>query len=135
MPFVRTAALAAYEAERMPAVGRFQSAAQTSLEWFENAGRHAKALDPLTFAFSLMTRSKRITYDNLATRDPELLQHLRDQGEKVKIALSTRESAEFRLDLPARGLSKARTFTRAEFEKQLPLYERILLSVRPVAAK
>jgi anthraniloyl-CoA monooxygenase len=70
------AALAAYEAERMPVVGRFQSAAQTSLEWFENAGRHARALDPLTFAFSLMTRSKRITYDNLATRDPELVRRV-----------------------------------------------------------
>ena len=67
------AALAAYEAERMPIVGRFQSAAQTSLEWFENSARHARYLDPLTFAFSLMTRSKRITYDNLRARDPELV--------------------------------------------------------------
>ena len=67
------AALASYQAERMPMVGRFQSAAQTSLEWFENSARHARHLDPLTFAFSLMTRSKRITYDNLRTRDPELV--------------------------------------------------------------
>ncbi len=73
------AALAAYENERMPVVGRFQSAAQTSLEWFENAGRHARALDPLTFAFSLMTRSKRITYDNLGTRDPELVRRVTEQ--------------------------------------------------------
>jgi anthraniloyl-CoA monooxygenase len=73
------AALAAYEAERMPVVGRFQSAAQTSLEWFENAPRHARAQDPLTFAFSLMTRSKRITYDNLRTRDPELVRRVTEQ--------------------------------------------------------
>jgi len=64
---------------------------------------------------------------DLTTRDPELLQHLRDQGEKVKIALSTQESAEFRLDLPGRGLSKSRTFTRAEFEKLIePLVIRSL---------
>ncbi|HET9316883.1 MAG TPA: FAD-dependent monooxygenase, partial [Vicinamibacteria bacterium] len=67
------AVLAEYEAERMPIVGRFQSAAQTSLEWFENSARQARHLDPLTFAFSLMTRSKRITYDNLRARDPELV--------------------------------------------------------------
>ena len=70
------AALAAYEDERMPVVGRFQSAAQTSLEWFENSGRHAAHLDPLAFAFSLMTRSKRITYDNLRARDPELVRRV-----------------------------------------------------------
>jgi anthraniloyl-CoA monooxygenase len=73
------AVLAEYEAERKPMVGRFQSAAQTSLEWFENSARHARHLDPLTFAFSLMTRSKRITYDNLRTRDPELVQRVTEQ--------------------------------------------------------
>jgi anthraniloyl-CoA monooxygenase len=73
------AVLAAYEAERMPVVGRTQSAAQTSLEWFENSERYARHLDPLTFAFSLMTRSKRITYDNLATRDPRLVTRVTEQ--------------------------------------------------------
>jgi anthraniloyl-CoA monooxygenase len=73
------AALAEYEAERMPIVGRFQSAAQTSLEWFENSARHARHLDPLAFAFSLMTRSKRITYDNLGTRDPDLVARVTDR--------------------------------------------------------
>jgi anthraniloyl-CoA monooxygenase len=73
------AALEAYEAERLPVVGRFQSAAQTSLEWFENAARHARAHDPLAFAFSLMSRSKRITYDNLRTRDPELVRRVTEE--------------------------------------------------------
>ncbi len=64
---------------------------------------------------------------DLSQRDPELLQYLRDQGEKVKIALSSQESAEFRLDLPSRGLSKSRTFTRTEFEKLAePLITRAL---------
>jgi anthraniloyl-CoA monooxygenase len=73
------AVLAAYEAERMPIVGRFQSAAQTSLEWFENSARHAQGLDPFAFAFSLMTRSKRITYDNLRARDPALVARVTEE--------------------------------------------------------
>ena len=64
--------LQAYEDARKPEVGRLQTAAQTSLEWFENSARYL-GLDPLTFAFSLLTRSKRITYDNLARRDPALV--------------------------------------------------------------
>lgn len=64
--------LAAYEAARRPEVERLQAAAQTSLEWFENSARHA-GFDPLPFTFSLMTRSKRITWDELAKRDPALV--------------------------------------------------------------
>ncbi len=70
--------LQAYEDARKPEVGRLQTAAQTSLEWFENSARYL-GLDPLTFAFSLMTRSKRITYDNLALRDPVLVEAVRAQ--------------------------------------------------------
>jgi anthraniloyl-CoA monooxygenase len=51
---------------------KIQKAAQTSLEWFENSNRYI-GLDPLQFTFSLMTRSKRITWDNLRLRDPALV--------------------------------------------------------------
>lgn len=64
-----TAALEAYEAERRPVVLSLQRAAQASLEWFENIGQYADQ-EPLQFAFNLMTRSRRITSDNLAVRDP-----------------------------------------------------------------
>ena len=64
--------LAAYEAERRPEVERLQASAQTSLEWFENSARY-RALAPVPFAFSLLTRSKRITWDELAVRDPALV--------------------------------------------------------------
>jgi Fe-S protein assembly chaperone HscA len=68
---------------------------------------------------------------DLTQRDPELLQHLRDQGERVKIALSSQETAEFVLDLPARGLSYRRTFTRAELEDLLkPFIDRTLEKCR-----
>ncbi|MFG2999892.1 bifunctional salicylyl-CoA 5-hydroxylase/oxidoreductase [Streptomyces sp. NPDC048340] len=65
-----TSALAAYEAERRPVVESTQRAAQASLEWFENVGRYT-AQDPPQFAFNLLTRSRRVTYDNLRVRDEE----------------------------------------------------------------
>jgi anthraniloyl-CoA monooxygenase len=63
------AGLAAYEAERRPIVESTQRAAQGSLEWFEGVGRYV-AQPQRQFAFNLLTRSRRITYDNLRLRDP-----------------------------------------------------------------
>jgi anthraniloyl-CoA monooxygenase len=63
-------ALAAYENERRPVVLSTQRAAQASLEWFENLGQYVSQ-HPLQFAFNIMTRSRRVTYDNLRMRDPE----------------------------------------------------------------
>lgn len=63
-------ALAAYETERRPVVESTQRAAQGSLEWFENIGMYVRQ-EPTQFCFNLLTRSRRITYDNLRTRDPE----------------------------------------------------------------
>ncbi|MEU5692093.1 FAD-dependent monooxygenase [Actinosynnema sp. NPDC020468] len=62
-------ALARYEAERRPVVESTQRAAQASLEWFETIG-HAVGQEPEQFAFNLLTRSRRVTYDNLRLRDP-----------------------------------------------------------------
>ncbi|WP_030434494.1 bifunctional salicylyl-CoA 5-hydroxylase/oxidoreductase [Actinoplanes subtropicus] len=66
-PDIETA-LTAYEAERRPVVESTQRAAQASLEWFENIGLYV-GQDPTTFCFNLLTRSRRITYQNLRTRD------------------------------------------------------------------
>jgi anthraniloyl-CoA monooxygenase len=63
-------ALAAYQEERAPDVASLQRAAQTSLEWFENTERYYQALDPVQFNFSMLTRSLRVTHDNLRLRDP-----------------------------------------------------------------
>ena len=65
-------ALRTYEESRRLDVLKTQRAAQTSLEWFENSRRYL-GQHPLQFTFNLMTRSRRITYDNLAKRDPELV--------------------------------------------------------------
>jgi anthraniloyl-CoA monooxygenase len=61
-------ALAAYQEERKPVVESTQRAAQASLEWFENIGMYA-GQDPAQFVFNLITRSRRITFDNLKDRD------------------------------------------------------------------
>ncbi|MFD7692854.1 bifunctional salicylyl-CoA 5-hydroxylase/oxidoreductase [Streptomyces sp. NPDC059805] len=62
------AALAAYEAERKPVVASTQRAARASLEWFENIGLYLDQ-PPRQFAFNLLTRSRRVTHDNLRLRD------------------------------------------------------------------
>jgi anthraniloyl-CoA monooxygenase len=61
-------ALRSYETERKAVVESTQRAAQASLEWFEDISRYV-GQDPLQFTFNLLTRSRRITYDNLRLRD------------------------------------------------------------------
>jgi anthraniloyl-CoA monooxygenase len=62
-------ALASYEEARRPAVESLQRAAQASLQWFEDTERYMD-LEPLQFAFTLLTRSLRVTHENLRVRDP-----------------------------------------------------------------
>ena len=65
-------ALAGYEEERRLVVVSTQRAAQASLEWFENLGQYTHQ-DPEQFAFNVLSRSRRVTYDNLRLRDPEFV--------------------------------------------------------------
>ncbi|UGY95266.1 bifunctional salicylyl-CoA 5-hydroxylase/oxidoreductase [Streptomyces gobiensis] len=62
------AALTAYEAERRPVVQSTQRAARASLEWFEDLATYTDQ-PPHQFAFNLLTRSRRVTHDNLRLRD------------------------------------------------------------------
>ena len=69
-------ALERWESARRPEVGRLQTSAQTSLEWFEHSARYmTQSITQLTFG--LMTRSKRITWDELAMRDPAFMGEVR----------------------------------------------------------
>jgi anthraniloyl-CoA monooxygenase len=61
-------ALNAYELERKPVVEIFQNAAQVSQGYFETIKRYL-GLEPMQFTFQLLTRSGRITYDDLRLRD------------------------------------------------------------------
>lgn len=69
------AALKSYADERRPEVASLQRSAQTSLEWFEGLPRY-RHLAPEQFVFQLLTRSQRITYDNLRLRDPDYVARL-----------------------------------------------------------
>ena len=64
----RAQALADYERERSVEVLKLQNAARNSTEWFEHVDRYA-AFDALQFAYSLLTRSQRISHENLRLRD------------------------------------------------------------------
>ena len=66
------AALAQYEDIRRPVVERTQQAARDSLLYFENVGRYAR-FEPIQFAFNLLTRSGRISYERLKARDPDFV--------------------------------------------------------------
>ncbi len=68
----RETAFARYQDERRTEVLRLQSAARNSLEWFEEVERYLD-LDPVQFTYSLLTRSQRISHENLRLRDPKWL--------------------------------------------------------------
>ena len=64
-----------YESERKIEVLKIQSAARNSTEWFENVDRYA-ALPPEQFAYSLLTRSQRVSHEGLRQRDRVYLDHI-----------------------------------------------------------
>jgi anthraniloyl-CoA monooxygenase len=68
-------ALVDYELERQPVVERFQQAAGESAAYFARVERYAH-MDPMPFAFNLLTRSGRITHANLVQRDPDFVRVL-----------------------------------------------------------
>ncbi|WP_395703341.1 bifunctional salicylyl-CoA 5-hydroxylase/oxidoreductase [Aquabacterium sp.] len=71
------AALAQYQATRSVEVLRIQNAARNSTEWFENVDRYA-TLPPEQFAYSLLTRSQRISHENLRLRDKAYVEGFED---------------------------------------------------------
>ena len=68
----RPEALAEYQAERSLEVLKLQNSARNSTEWFETVERYL-SFEPWQFAYSLLTRSQRISHENLRLRDREWL--------------------------------------------------------------
>jgi len=64
-----TQALAEFTAVRRPVIEDYQAAAYESMVWFENAAKYV-GLNPIDLAFSVMTRSGRVSYEDLKQRDP-----------------------------------------------------------------
>ncbi|HEV3478314.1 MAG TPA: FAD-dependent monooxygenase [Gaiellaceae bacterium] len=69
------AALVDYELERAPIVERTQAAASESAAYFGRIASYAH-MEPLQFAFNLLTRSGRITHASLGIRDPQFIRTL-----------------------------------------------------------
>ena len=69
--------LATYEQARSVEVLKIQNAARNSMEWFENVARYAH-LDAEQFAYSLLTRSQRISHENLRLRDKAYVEGFED---------------------------------------------------------
>jgi anthraniloyl-CoA monooxygenase len=68
-------ALAVYDTARREEVEKTQHAANVSLAWFEHMRRYW-GMEPVQFAFGVMSRSKQITWENLELRDPQFIREV-----------------------------------------------------------
>ena len=122
------AALHAYEASRRPQVESLQRAAQASLQWFEDTERYM-SLEPVQFVFSLLTRSLRITHEDMRARDPQFLarvdEYVAEQAERqVRLAAFAEASAPRKPDATydprasvAQGFSPAEQYVASGFSR------------------
>ncbi len=67
-------ALHAYQAEREIDALRLQNSARNAMIWFENVPRYASAFDLKQFNYSMLTRSQRVSHENLRLRDKPWLE-------------------------------------------------------------
>jgi anthraniloyl-CoA monooxygenase len=72
-------ALSHFTAKRRPVIQEYQAAAFESMLWFENASKYMH-LSPMELAYSLMTRSGRVSYEDLKRRDPEFIRQYESHG-------------------------------------------------------
>jgi anthraniloyl-CoA monooxygenase len=71
-PAMLAQVLAAYQQARAVEVLKIQSAAKNSMEWFENVERYTR-LEAPQFAYSMLTRSQRLSHENLRLRDADYI--------------------------------------------------------------
>jgi anthraniloyl-CoA monooxygenase len=69
-------ALQAYQDERELEALKLQSAARNSMGWFENAPRYIENFKLKQFTYSLLTRSQRVSHENLRLRDKAWLESI-----------------------------------------------------------
>jgi len=96
-----------YQATRSIEVLKIQNAARNSTEWFENVARYVN-LPPQQFAYSLLTRSQRISHENLRLRDAEfVMQYERYMSSLVGFedASKPKSTPPMFLPLQARGIT------------------------------
>jgi anthraniloyl-CoA monooxygenase len=113
------AALAAYQEVRAVEVLKIQSAARNSMEWFENVQRYT-AMEAPQFAYSMLTRSQRLSHENLRLRD-------KDYVAGFERWLAERAFAQAGLPAPAAGRAVPPMFTPYKV-RDLVLKNRIIVS-------
>jgi anthraniloyl-CoA monooxygenase len=69
---------------RRPVIQDYQAAAFESMQWFENAASYMH-LSPMELAYALMTRSGRVTYDDLKRRAPEFIEQYESSNPRWRL--------------------------------------------------
>ena len=125
----REAALAEYQAERNLEVLKLQNSARNSTEWFETLDRYLH-FEPIQFAYSLLTRSQRVSHENLRLRDKDWLesverwfqsQALGTRGQRAGAAdVRAVQIARPRAGEPRRRLTDGDVFGRGRLPERLP---------------
>ncbi|HVF23322.1 MAG TPA: hypothetical protein VM941_09615, partial [Pyrinomonadaceae bacterium] len=77
-------ALAHFAEKRRPVIEEYQAAAFESMLWFENVKQYMHA-SPIELAFSVMTRSGKVAYDDLKKRDPEFIRRYEESAPRGRL--------------------------------------------------
>ncbi|MCA1578882.1 MAG: FAD-dependent monooxygenase [Acidobacteria bacterium] len=77
-------ALSHFAETRRPVIEEYQAAAFESMVWFENVKQYMHA-SPMELAFSVMTRSGKVTYQDLKKRDPEFIRHYEESAPRGRL--------------------------------------------------
>lgn len=85
--------LQAYQDERELEALKLQSAARNSMSWFEDIERYLD-YDPTQFAYALLTRSQRVSHENLRLRDKQWLESVeQDFADKAAMNFGSSDGA------------------------------------------
>ncbi len=120
------AAFAQYDKTRRNTVEMIQYAAIVSLDWFENMDRHMQH-SFLQFAFGCMTRSKKVTYENLRLRDSSFTDKVLNEFYQQLLAEALEANSSNQNALPETLEGKSAAFTPFKL-RNLELQNRIVMS-------
>ena len=107
-------ALARYYDTRQLEALKLQSAARNSTEWFEQVERYL-SFEPMQFAYSLLTRSQRVSHENLRLRDPAWLEGVETwfSGRSHRADVRAVQAARYGACQPHRRLADGDVFARS----------------------
>jgi anthraniloyl-CoA monooxygenase len=120
------AAFAQYDKTRRNTVEMIQYAAIVSLDWFENMDRHMQHTFQ-QFAFGCMTRSKKVTYENLRLRDSSFTDKVLNEFYQELLAEALEANSSNQKALPDALEGKSAAFTTFKL-RNLELQNRIVMS-------